>query len=187
MHDVPVQEVGEVLYGCSYCRVDDDVYVVDVDNTGCIGDRAPFMTACSVQVGCGSRRRHLNVIDENRPHRRHISEEEDGLSVHVESDHNERLLWLKDHVVEMQKRMKSGKAARTWDPLFKAYFDNLDDINLECSSSDQDVRCTSTGSSQCALDLIQAHASYHNEIAASIEENGTHKIKSDHAIPDSCK
>lgn len=155
-----------------------------------------FYEACLCQGfgecdgGCGTitrRHRSLNVADENRPHRRHITQKEDGVSVHVESQHDERLLWLTEHVGEMKQRMETKDAARAWDPLFKAYFDNVKDINLECNSSDQDVRCTSTGNSQCALDLIQAHASYHNEIATSIQEKGSHTIKSAHAIPDSCK
>ena len=155
-----------------------------------------FYEACLCQFfddcggGCGAlmrRHRSLNVADENRPHRRHIIQKEGGVSVHVESQHDERLLWLTEHVAEMKQRMETKDATRAWDPLFKAYFDNVKDINLECTSSDQDVRCTSTGNSQCALDLIQAHASYHNEIATSIKEKGSHTIKSAHAIPDSCK
>lgn len=169
---------------CSYARLDEFEFVVDEN------DIIPVITACAALGNygiCGIRRRELNTIDEDRPHHRRVVEEEDGITVHVESHHDERLLWLNDHVVEMQQRMETGDAPRAWDPLFKAYFDNLEDINLECSSSDKSVRCTSTGSSQCALDLIQAHASYHNEIAASIEENGEHLVLTEHAIPDSCK
>lgn len=179
---------------------DPDTFVVDEfyecsDSFDCLDDYT-FYEACLCQGlgvcdgGCDDtleRRRSLNVADENRPHRRHITQKEDGVSVHVESQHDERLLWLTEHVGEMKQRMETKDAARAWDPLFKAYFDNVKDINLECNSSDQDVRCTSTGNSQCALDLIQAHVSYHNEIATSIQEKGSHTIKSAHAIPDSCK
>ena len=42
----------------------------------------------------------------------------------------------------MKQRMETKDAAHNaWDPLFTAYFDNVKDINLECNSSDQDVRC----------------------------------------------
>ena len=177
-----------------------DTFVVSeecTDSFDCYyGMTYTFYEACLCQGfgecdgGCGTitrRHRSLNVADENRPHRRHITQKEDGVSVHVESQHDERLLWLTEHVGEMKLRMETKDAARAWDPLFKAYFDNVKDIILECNSSDQDVNCTSTGNSQCALDLIQAHASYHNEIATSIQEKGSHTIKSAHAIPDSCK
>mmetsp|Transcript_38445 Transcript_38445/g.65684 ORF Transcript_38445/g.65684 Transcript_38445/m.65684 type:complete len:315 (-) Transcript_38445:165-1109(-) len=167
---------------CSYSYVDGE-YVVNAL------DFEPLSQACSIAFGndggCGFIGGR-ELLDESRPHHRRVMEEEDGLTLHAESHHEERLLWLNDHVAEMQQRVETGDAPRAWDPLFKAYFANLEDINLECSSSDNSVSCKSTGSSQCALDLIQAHASYHNEIAASIKENGDHIITAQHAIPDSC-
>jgi len=167
-------------------------FVIDAAN----GDKT-FTEACGCQFwdscdkACGimapETRRTLNIVDESRPHHRRVVENEDGVSINVESDHDERLDWLKLHVADMQQRVVSGKATRSWDPLFKTYFENVGDINLDCSASDESVRCNSNGNSQCALDLIQAITSYHSEIAASIKENGTHQILEVHDVPDSCK
>lgn len=178
------------------CRYSDAGVNFEVDEAA--GDH-DYADACACAFwgncvqGCGimpaSSRRALNVVDESRPHHRRIVEEENGVSIHVESDHDERLEWLNLHVADMQQRMLTGKAPRAWDPLFKTYFENVGDISLECSTSDKSVRCTSTanGKSQCALDLIQAYTLYHSEIAASIKENGTHEILEAHDVPDSCK
>lgn len=137
--------------------------------------------------GCLRRRRELNEAKEGVHHRRLILEHGEGMSSIVESDDYERHAWLNEHVVEMKERMESGKTARAWDPLFRAYFENAQDIKLECDTSDDSVTCTSSSATQCGLDLIKAHAEYHEEIASLIKEHGDHVILDTHMVPESCK
>ena len=165
------------------CAYDD---TENVDESG--GDS--FMDCCEdnfLAFGCDGRR---ELFEGDHTHNRHLVETDNGVTAHVETESPDRLAWLNQHVEEMKKRMETpgSKVPRNWDPLFKAYFENVKDIRFQCAEgSEQNMRCTSEGFTQCAQDLIKAHASYHHEISKSLEETGDHRIADKHAVPESCK
>jgi hypothetical protein len=170
------------MFETDFCNYDTITGEVDEGGGG-----ESYYECCD--FGCDEPERRGLFEEEDHVHHRHLVETEDGgVTVHVETDNVERLDWLTQHVTAMKERMDvSGKVPRKWDPLFQAYFENVKDINFECDGgSDKHMRCTSTSMTQCGKDLIKAHASYHQEIATSLQENGSHKIAGGHAIPESC-
>eukprot|EP00978_Attheya_sp_CCMP212_P021727 scaffold63863_cov44-Attheya_sp.AAC.3 len=157
------------------------------DFAGCCYHLFDIVTS---ETGCEStddQRRSRRLNDLSRKNKRRVSETANSLSVDVDVKEPESMTWLAAHVDEMQERMLSGNVPRAWDPLFKAYFDNLDAIEIDCRISKDSLKCTSTGVSQCAKDLNAALLSYHDKVAESISEKGTHKVTQEHEIPESCK
>jgi hypothetical protein len=150
-------------------------------------DALNFRRACD-GVGCGGRRRTLNEVKDDKPHYRRVTENPDkSRSVQVNTYDLERLEWLKEHITKMEALVNNNNGdsvPRSWDPLFAAFFENLENIDLACEPDA--VLCTSSGHTECGKDLVDALMSYHEEIANSIQEKGTHVIMESHAIPDSC-
>ena len=139
--------------------------------------------------GCTRRQRRDRRLNEDsaKHHTRRTEELEDGMSVHVESEKPETLDWLKNHVAEMKERLQTGDATREWDELFEAYFENAEDIDMNCDHNDDSVQCIYTSTTKCGRDLIKGNAAYHNEIAEKIRSDSRHSIFHSHEAPESCQ
>jgi hypothetical protein len=91
----------------------------------------------------------------------------------------------------MSERM-NNMGARHWDPLFQALYAYHKDIEFDCNSLEdgrEGVRCVETLTNdamgnKCALDLIEAHAWFVNEM---VDKDQIRKAMSaKHAVPDAC-
>uniref|UniRef100_A0A7S4J6G7 Uncharacterized protein n=1 Tax=Odontella aurita TaxID=265563 RepID=A0A7S4J6G7_9STRA len=167
------------------CAYDGDSLDSDIDENGAYS----LYECCGFGCGYGDRELGETVSGaKGVAHNRRLEYTDNGVHAHIETDHSERFDMLHKHLEEMKERMESGQITRAWDPLFKAYFENVKDIRFGCEhgGAEQKMRCTSEGLTACARDLIQAHAGYHNEIARALKETGDHRITAKHAVPESC-
>lgn len=137
----------------------------------------------------GGRRRFLELSERNldpSDHRRVISEHDNGLTAHVESD-PVRLEWIRDHVAAQKERMEGGEST-VWDPLIEQYFKNVHakDIEVDCNSSEGSIKCKSSSKTQCGRDLIKGHSELHAEFASAIQNNEANPAFASRNVPDSC-
>lgn len=170
------------------CAYDDDGKL-DLDN----GTR-DFIECCADDhegdfVSCDKTRRRSRKLNQaSALIERTVTEHENGHTVKVEAAEPSSLDWIHFHVTDMKERMERGEVPRGWDPLFRAYFDHVDEIDMSCHDESSDsFSCDFSSHSQCGADLIRAHAGYHQEIAESIRSGGSHKILKMHAKPASCQ
>jgi len=144
---------------------------------------------CNTLIGCEdqvTRGRRLNEASSSN--KRRVEELEDGsISVQVESNQPETLKWMKSHVEEMQERLETGEVARSWDPLFKAYFAKANEIEMDCEHNEDRMQCVYKSMTDCGRDLIKAHTMYHDKVADTIREHGHHGVFEEHEVPESCR
>lgn len=147
------------------------------------GECCNTLIGCEDQIGRG---RRLNEASSSN--KRHVEELEDGsISVQVESNQPETLEWMKSHVEEMQERLETGEVARSWDPLFKAYFAKANEIEMDCEHNEDRMQCVYKSMTDCGRDLIKAHTMYHDKVADTIREHGHHGVFEEHEVPESCR
>lgn len=80
-----------------------------------------------------------------------------GIEAVTGSDNPELVQLLHDHVKGMEKRFASGRAIRSWDPLFAALFEYKDQINFDYRLTDQGVLAIITAQDPKLIELIQCH------------------------------
>lgn len=64
---------------------------------------------------------------------------------------------IQDHVTSMEKRFDSGRAIRSWDPLFAALFEYKDQIDMQYRNIENGVEATLTSSDPKIVELIHSH------------------------------
>lgn len=80
---------------------------------------------------------------------------------------------LQQHVEGMEKRFASGRAIRSWDPLFAALFEFRDQIRMRYENEPDGVVAELTSDDPKIVELIRAHdETLHNFIRAGYNISG---------------
>ncbi len=80
---------------------------------------------------------------------------------------------LQEHVAGMKTRFESGRAIRSWDPLFAALFEFRDQINFHYENEPDGVVAELTSDDPKIIELIIAHdETLHNFIRAGYNTSG---------------
>ncbi|MBD3789422.1 MAG: hypothetical protein IE885_03470 [Campylobacterales bacterium] len=64
---------------------------------------------------------------------------------------------LQDHALGMKKRFDSGRAIRSWDPLFIELFDHKDEIKLSAQMLENGIKVSLSSEDPRIRDLINRH------------------------------
>eukprot|EP00961_Rhodomonas_salina_P138418 1861812-Rhodomonas_salina.1 len=99
---------------------------------------------------------------------RDVEQTEAGVLTHTYSSNPEVAGWIQKHVAEMKARVEENRVIRAGDPLFVAVFDNAADLDFQYTDVADGVRVTETGKTECAVDLVHAHA----QVVSSFIQNG---------------
>jgi hypothetical protein len=90
---------------------------------------------------------------------------------------------IQDHVLGMQKLVEAGRVARQWDPLYGKLFQHVPDYNMQVETLPKGVTVKGTGSTDCAIALVQAHSS----TVSKFIENGRSEVQASHPVPTACR
>jgi hypothetical protein len=107
---------------------------------------------------------------------RNVVNTDKGVSTFAKGTTDEMTDWIYQHVEEMKALTESGGSIRNWDELFQKLFQHSNDVHLECSNEGGGITCEHTGDTQCAIDLVQAHA----QVVSLFIENGPQEIQKNH-------
>lgn len=100
-----------------------------------------------------------------------------GVSTFTKGNTTQVTNWIYQHVTEMMALRTSGGRIRNWDGLFRTMFEHSDDMDLECRKARGGVVCNNTGTTECAIDLAQAHA----QVVSRFLKYGQAEVRKDHS------
>jgi len=96
-----------------------------------------------------------------------------GIRVTTRSTDPQLVSVLQQHVEGMEKRFASGRAIRSWDPLFAALFEFRDSISMHYENLPDGVLSEMTSDDPKIVELIKAHdETLHNFIRAGYGISG---------------
>lgn len=90
---------------------------------------------------------------------------------------------IKDHVLGMQKLVEAGRVTRQWDPLYAELFQHVPEYNIQIETLPKGIKVTETGSTDCAIALVQAHSS----TVTKFIKNGRSEVQASHPVPSACQ
>lgn len=97
----------------------------------------------------------------------------DGIRVTTRSTDPDLVNILHQHVEGMEKRFASGRAIRSWDPLFAALFEFRDQINMQYEMLPDGVLTEMTSDDPKIVELIRKHdETLHNFVRAGYNISG---------------
>jgi len=80
-----------------------------------------------------------------------------GICSRTTSNNPELAKVIQDHVKGMEQRFASGRAIRSWDPLFAALFEYKDQITMVYRNIENGVEATLTSDNPQLIQLIHCH------------------------------
>ena len=80
-----------------------------------------------------------------------------GIRVRTTSENPELARIIQEHVEGMKVRFGSGRAIRSWDPLFSALFEYREQISMIYRNIDNGVEAELTAEDPRLIELIHAH------------------------------
>lgn len=86
---------------------------------------------------------------------------------------------LREHIHQMEDRLKSGLGVRMWDPAFQEYRAQLEDISLKITPTDKGVRVEATGATEQAIQAARVHA----QVVSAFVANGWEEHDKTHPVP----
>jgi len=114
--------------------------------------------------GRGTDDRHLRdqalfkqLLTDHGQLRRETEPLPNGIRVQTTSDNPELVRILQEHVEGMKTRFGSGRAIRSWDPLFSALFEYRDQISMIYRNTANGVEAELTADDPKLIELIHCH------------------------------
>lgn len=111
------------------------------------------------------RRQHLRdqavihaMLDFHREMEREVEELPNGIRSITRSSNVEVVKLLHDHVPAMVERMRVGRPLRRWDPLYRAYYEQRDQIQIQVEMTDDGVSVEEVSDSPSVAQLIKARS-----------------------------
>jgi hypothetical protein len=89
---------------------------------------------------------------------------------------------IRKHVAQMQYAVENDIAFHLFDPLFVAVFDHAKELKLTATNISTGVVAHETGSTPCAVALVQEHA----KVVSSFIAEGREAVMSKHKVPAIC-
>ncbi|MDD3576265.1 hypothetical protein [Halothiobacillus sp.] len=80
-----------------------------------------------------------------------------GIRVQTTSENPELVRIIQEHVEGMKVRFGSGRAIRSWDPLFSALFEYREEISMVYRNIENGVEAELTADDPKLIELIHAH------------------------------
>lgn len=103
-----------------------------------------------------------------------------GIVARTTSHNPDLVKILQQHVEGMEKRFASGRAIRSWDPLFAALFEYKDQIEMQYHYIEHGVEARLTADDPKMVELIQAHdLTLHGFVNEGFEAGGRESPKPD--------
>lgn len=100
---------------------------------------------------------HTLFEKRDRIHRK-VKEIKDGYEALTESDDPSVARALKQHVRQMEKRLKSGLSVRRWDPAFAQYCDHYEEMEHRFEETEHGLRMIVTASDPLVVRIARNHA-----------------------------
>lgn len=119
---------------------------------------------------------HL-LFNQHQDVTRTVTMTRDGYVALTESDNPKVAAALKEHVRQMEERLKSGLMVRRHDPAFVEFAQHYDDISHVVAPTEKGLKVTVTGRTPAAVQVAQNHANVITGFAA----NGWEAHDRDHA------
>jgi hypothetical protein len=103
-----------------------------------------------------------------------------GIIARTVSDNPALAKVLQQHVIGMEKRFASGRAIRSWDPLFAALFEYRDQIKMTYRMIENGVEAELTAEDPKMIELIHCHdQTLQNFVDQGYEISGNESPKPD--------
>ena len=112
--------------------------------------------------------------------RREVTELPNGVETLTESDDQEIVAKIQEHVYWMQQRIEKTQPIRMRDPLFAELFRHTDKIRMVHKDTDEGVRVTETSDDPYVAKLIKAHA----KAVSGFVDRGFAAAMKNHSVPD---
>jgi hypothetical protein len=90
--------------------------------------------------------------------RREVRLTSDGYVAVTETANADLAKVLQEHVAQMEKRLKSGRMVRRWDPAFAEFIPHYPDIDHQIEKTPKGLKVTVTGRTPAAVKVAQNHA-----------------------------
>jgi hypothetical protein len=90
--------------------------------------------------------------------------------------------WIQTHVAQMKERVETNNVIRQRDPLFVAVFENREFLRTDVTNQTDGVFVVQTGETDCAIDIIQAHA----QVVSRFLQYGPNEVRLNHDVPEIC-
>ncbi|MBX3733281.1 MAG: hypothetical protein KF791_11880 [Verrucomicrobiae bacterium] len=119
---------------------------------------------------------HL-LLNEHEAVTRTVTMTRDGYVALTESDNPKVAAALREHVRQMEERLKSGLMVRRHDPAFVEFAEHFDEIRHVMEPTGKGLKMMVTGTTPAAVKVAQNHATVVTDFAA----NGWEAHDRDHA------
>lgn len=106
------------------------------------------------------------LFDRHDTVRRTVTETDDGYVSVTESDDPRVAGALREHVAQMEARLKEGFGVRRWDPAFPEYAAHYRDMEVKMEPTDKGLRVTVKGRTPEAVRVARNHATVVSDFAA---------------------
>jgi hypothetical protein len=98
--------------------------------------------------------------------RRTVTLTDDGYVSVTESDNPKLVSALREHVSQMEARMRDGGMVRRWDPAFPEFVRHYPDMIVRTEETKAGIRVTVRGKTPAAVKVAQNHAKVVSDFAA---------------------
>jgi len=137
------------------------------------------------KLGRGSDEQHLKdqalfkeLLKEHNSLKRDTINIENGIISTTTAKNPELTRILQEHVTGMKNRFDSGRAIRSWDPLFVALFEYKDEITMVYRNVENGIEATLTTDNPKLVELIQCHdQTLHGFVNEGFEAGGRESPK----------
>lgn len=137
--------------------------------------------------GHGSDEQHLKdqalfaeLLENHHKLQRRTEIIENGIVAYTTSKDEHLAKIIQQHVDSMEVRFKSGRAIRSWDPLFAALFEYKDQIKMTYENIQNGVKAILTADDPKLIELIHSHdETLHNFVNEGYNISGQESPKPD--------